>query len=1087
MKEGFVFMGGSSQYFMNESKEFVIENYNQAKPFSSFLPAVAGLYGKPLWAYYVNRGQCISTFGVNNKDNAIMEFNPANKAYRFTQREGFRTFLKVTKGGETVFCEPFQDVPGAQGVQQSMFITSHDIRIEDINTELGIKTEVMFCTLPGERLAALVRRVAITNISGEEMHIEVADGAPALLPYFLTDADIKAHSNLRQAWVRIEHYDKIPFYKLDVLPDDTAETEFITGGNFYMSFCFKQGQPNLCRTVVEPTVLFGNVTDFTYPSNFMEGTFTVPERQAQVGVTPCCFGVTSFTIQPGDAENVYSLAGYSDSYEKVESYCNETLNERYLLDKIEENKIVVDRIKQYIFTVSDSDRFDLYSGQSMLDNVLRGGHPIDIGGHSYYVYSRKHGDLEREYNFFQVDSTYFSQGNANFRDVNQNRRNDVMFFPFIGNANVKTFFNLIQLDGYNPLVVMGASFRVSDKNKLDVLLREYIADFDRDKLRAFLTKPFTPGALMAYMEENGIYPESEQLKEFLHSAVKISDKNDEADFKEGYWVDHWTYNTDLLTQFMTVFPDKTKELLFKDKGYTYYDSYEFVAPRSQKHVLTDRGVRQYGATKVNKDKLALIEERGENRYLVRCENGRGDVYRTTLIAKIFTILVNKIATLDPEGTGVEMEAGKPGWCDALNGMPGILGSSINESAEVGRLARLILDVTSSMHGEIVLHEELFDFYHEIKKLENAEGYGYWDKSSAAREAYRERVAFGVSGIEKPLAIPEARKFLEWVIKKVDAGLSIAYDKQSGGYATFFINEVTEYESLDETNESGLPLVKALSFKQRPIANFLEGPVHVLRTHPEEVKPLFNAVKKMGLYDETLDMYKVNDNIMFESREIGRQNAFPRGWLENEAVFLHMEYKYFLELLRCGLHKEFYHYFENSMVPFLDPSVYGRSILENCTFIVSTVHPDPDIHGSGYVSRLTGASAEFLHMWLIMTVGLAPFGVDENGSLTLAPKPILAGWLFTKDEQTVRYYDKLTGWKDIIIPAGCFAFNFLGETLTVYHNGKRKDTYGDGCAEVSGFLLSEGDKTIPINGSEIPAPYARQVRDGAFNRIDVYFN
>ena len=41
-----------------------------------------------------------------------------------------------------------------------------------------------------------------------------------------------------------------------------------------------------------------------------------------------------------------------------------------------------------------------------MDNVLRGGLPIKIGDNKvFYVYSRKHGDLEREYNYFVVKGT----------------------------------------------------------------------------------------------------------------------------------------------------------------------------------------------------------------------------------------------------------------------------------------------------------------------------------------------------------------------------------------------------------------------------------------------------------------------------------------------------------------------------------------------------------------------------------------------------------------------------------------------------------------------------------------------------------
>ena len=50
--------------------------------------------------------------------------------------------------------------------------------------------------------------------------------------------------------------------------------------------------------------------------------------------------------------------------------------------------------------------------------------------------------------------------------------------------------------------------------------------------------------------------------------------------------------------------------------------------------------------------------------------------KVTAAAKFFMLAVLKFSTLDPYGMGVEMEGGKPGWNDAMNGLPGILGSSM---------------------------------------------------------------------------------------------------------------------------------------------------------------------------------------------------------------------------------------------------------------------------------------------------------------------------------------------------------------------------------------------------------------------------
>jgi len=49
------------RYYLNKNGEFVIENYHLAKPFSSFFPGIAGLWGIPAWVFYVNRGQGIAS------------------------------------------------------------------------------------------------------------------------------------------------------------------------------------------------------------------------------------------------------------------------------------------------------------------------------------------------------------------------------------------------------------------------------------------------------------------------------------------------------------------------------------------------------------------------------------------------------------------------------------------------------------------------------------------------------------------------------------------------------------------------------------------------------------------------------------------------------------------------------------------------------------------------------------------------------------------------------------------------------------------------------------------------------------------
>ena len=78
----------------NKLNEYIVDDYQKQKPFSSFLSGISGKMGIPLWSFYVNRGQLISSFGIRDKNSAIMEFFPANNAYHFVSRIGFRTFVK---------------------------------------------------------------------------------------------------------------------------------------------------------------------------------------------------------------------------------------------------------------------------------------------------------------------------------------------------------------------------------------------------------------------------------------------------------------------------------------------------------------------------------------------------------------------------------------------------------------------------------------------------------------------------------------------------------------------------------------------------------------------------------------------------------------------------------------------------------------------------------------------------------------------------------------------------------------------------------------------------------------------------------
>jgi len=1076
-------------YRLDKDGTFVIKDYNQAKPWSSFFPGIAGCWGIPLWAFYVNRGQCLASMGIGSKDGAIMEFLPANKAYQLTPFQGFRTFFKIGASG-SVFHEPFSTTGSLTeaAVAQEMRIRPYSLTLLERHARCGLETEVEYFTLAEAPYPALVRTLRVRNISKKTVHLSGLDGLSVILPHGINNWFMKEMSRTIEAWMTVDdNIPGVPLFKLMTDPCDTAKVAFIKGANFYTSF-EKAGRSRR-RIIFDPREVFGPVTDLSVPWCFAQpGRFAFPHGQIAQNITPCAFTHFSWTLKPGQERRLISLVGHVFDAGDVARHGIAKIDEAFIAAKRAANARVCTEVLQRVFTVSNEPVFDRYAEQTYLDNVLRGGFPValsaDHSTRSVYMYSRKHGDLERDYNNFLVSPTYFSQGDGNYRDVNQNRRCDVFFHPPVGASNVRSFFNLIQPDGHNPLVLRGERFVISGKVFLGSPLAECLDEKASRKLAHILEKPFELGEVFRHIDEQHVKL-SCCKEEFAAGLLGLGTSVTEATHGEGYWSDHWTYNTDLLESFAAVFPEEMRSFLFEDATFTYFDTHVFVQPRSERYVVEHGRVRQHHALVKDKEKEAMILRRLREKHCVRTRRGEGEVLKTTLAAKIICILLNKLATLDPEGVGVEMEADKPNWYDALNGLPALCGSSVSEAYEIKRLILKMKEwgKECGVGPEISLSlpEEVARLFDALKELmgEGPSAYVYWDRSHAAKEVYRQDVCWGMGTQMQAKTWGECCAFFDQALVKLDEGLRKARLPGGKGVTTYFSYEAQGYET--EPGSGTRPVVKVHGFKQRRLPLFLEGFVHAMRCDTAQAAALYAAVKKSALYDKKLKMYKVNAPLTDESFELGRCKAFAPGWLENESVWLHMEYKFLLELLRNGLCDDFYKEMEHVFVPFQKPRVYGRSILENSSFIVSSAHVDTSLHGRGFVARLSGSTAEFLHIWLLMNVGSRPFFLDATGALSLRLAPALHGSFFTKRSQRVSWGEKPGALE---VPAGGYAFLFLGKTPVIYRNVKRKNTFGPKGARIRSLSLTMQDGGVHnFDGDVIPDPHAAAVRAGQALRIE----
>ena len=129
------------------------------------------------------------------------------------------------------------------------------------------------------------------------------------------------------------------------------------------------------------------------------------------------------------------------------------------------------------------------------------------------------------------------------------------------------------------------------------------------------------------MEEEGI--KIIRKRELLAILLAQSKRVPQAVHQEGYWIDHWQYNLDLIENFLSFYPDKLKEL-FTTNNYFFWDEEYSVKPRFERYLIRHGKVYQGESLEVVKEKKPLIKERKSHKNYLRTRSGK--IYRTNFVS-----------------------------------------------------------------------------------------------------------------------------------------------------------------------------------------------------------------------------------------------------------------------------------------------------------------------------------------------------------------------------------------------------------------------------------------------------------------------
>ncbi|MBN2795613.1 MAG: cellobiose phosphorylase [Clostridia bacterium] len=1011
-----------------ENEKFIIEKYDEQKPFASFLPGVAGIKGIPMWVYYTNRGQGIAGFGVENKDGAIMDFVPANMAYKRTELTGYRTFIKKNDKVHEIFSSMSND-----RYKRRMIIENNSVSFVEENETLEIKITVKYFTSTDEDYPALIRKVDLEPLNDISSPVEIIDGLMTLWPYQNNNFVIKNMSNLAVAWFEVLEDHHMMFYKNRSTTEDSASVGSVDAGHFYCSYFKEKPVP----VIYDPELLFGYQTSNLKAQRFEKKSLNqlLSEEQVAANKLPCAFSAVALELK--EKSTLFTVIGKMLHYDELLSY-QSVFNSDYFMAQEEKAQLLGEKLTADVKGKTAYPMFDAYVKQSYLDNLLRGGYPIVFKGEKepivYHVFSRIHGDMEREYNDFYVEPAYYSHGLGNYRDVNQNRRNDVYFVKEAGLYNIKQFMELIQMDGQNPLSIQGSKIKVKEKYHEEILSKVLT---HKDLVKNLLQDSFTPGAVLMTLKSNKIKIQGSEEK-FLESIIGCGEQTNEAAYGHGFWVDHWTYNMDLVENYLNVYPENLEALMF-DLPLRYFISPEVVLKRKEKYVLNEKGeVRQYHGLFKDDQRIEKLKLSYDSANWHKKEDQT--VFVTDLFTKLLILTLNKVSSFDPSGIGIMMNSDKPGWNDAMNGLPGLFGSGTSEVAELNRIVQILKTTYGKLERNILVPKSVKTFIETYLEEKRRSTEATWSHIQDAKERFDDENYDYMSEKSETLTPETVKAFLVQVEKDIDESIHKGIELGHGVLVTFLIHEAETYDMLDSKHPViGLQNVHVKTWKMRPLPLFLEAPARYLKQlkNKEEASKMANLVLNSELYDEKLKMYVTSASLESESYEIGRARAFTAGWLERESVFMHMSYKYLLGLLKSGLYQEYFDSIQTAFPPFMKPEVYGRSTLENSSFIASSRNPDHANHGRGFVSRLTGTTSELISMWLFMMTGSKIFSYDHTLEFHL--NPILEKSFFDENNQV--------------------RSRIFGTTELVYHNPTRKNTFGEDGVKVTSYTLTYEDGSM----------------------------
>jgi len=138
----------------------------------------------------------------------------------------------------------------------------------------------------------------------------------------------------------------------------------------------------LLPIMYDTNLVFGQDTTLTYPTKFTSTPLAtlLTKKQSGAAKTSSAFAAFTRVLEPGESVTVVSFFGKAPIVTDVKGYVATVQKGGFTKGKLGEMRTIMEGLTSAVSTSTNSPLFNSHVTQMYLDNFLRGGVPVMLGG-----------------------------------------------------------------------------------------------------------------------------------------------------------------------------------------------------------------------------------------------------------------------------------------------------------------------------------------------------------------------------------------------------------------------------------------------------------------------------------------------------------------------------------------------------------------------------------------------------------------------------------------------------------------------------------------------------------------------------------